>query len=232
MAEGIGAGFDRRRIGGFHLDGPQAHAGCIDAVIRGACAGNVDFLDGAELAASGFRCGLGSALTVVDSFFDQVFFDLVGVFIGETYVVDLVGTETAGLVDDLRYHGQVGQFDFQVVAYRIRRDFLAFHVVVRRHIESRSLHVFGRDAHGFQGIGHFIHGQVVLGPGLLGVGIGAGRTDGDIGRIRCDFLLGIARDGDDRWFRASCQGLRGSEYQGRRQHGCDDQAFQGFIFHR
>ena len=98
MAEGIGAGFDRRRIGGFHLDGPQAHAGCIDAVIRGACAGNVDFLDGAELAASGFRCGLGSALTVVDSFFDQVFFDLVGVFIGETYVVDLVGTETAALL--------------------------------------------------------------------------------------------------------------------------------------
>ena len=130
LAEGVGTGFDRCRVG-FHLvDGPQAHGSAVDAAVRRARTGNVDFLDGTELAASGFSCGLGSALTVVDGFFDQVFLDLVGVFIGKTDVVDLVGTEAAGLVD-LRYHGQVGQFDFQAVGHRIRRDFLALHVIVR-----------------------------------------------------------------------------------------------------
>lgn len=47
-------------------------------------------------------------------------------FIGKTDVVDLVGTEAAGLVDDLRYHSEVGQFDFQAVGHRIRRDFWPF----------------------------------------------------------------------------------------------------------
>ena len=98
MAEGVGTGFDRCRVG-FHLvDGPQTHGSAVDAAVRRARTGNVDFLDGTELAASGFSCGLGSALTVVDGFFDQVFLDLVGVFIGKTDVVDLVGTEAAALL--------------------------------------------------------------------------------------------------------------------------------------
>ena len=87
LAEGVGAGFDWCRVG-FHLvDGPQAHGSAVDAAVRRARTGNVDFLDGTELAASGFSCGLGSALTVVDGFFDQVFLDLVGVFIGKTDVL-------------------------------------------------------------------------------------------------------------------------------------------------
>lgn len=55
----LGTGFDRCRVG-FHLvDGPQTHGGAVDAAVRSARTGNVDFLDGTELVASGFRYGLG-----------------------------------------------------------------------------------------------------------------------------------------------------------------------------
>ena len=146
-------------------------------------------------------------------------------FVGETNVIDLVGTEAAGFADDLRNQAEIADFDGQAVGYRIGRDFGAFYVIVRRHVEAGGLQVVCRDAHRFDGIGDVVHDLIVLDTSLLGVGISAGCTDGNICRVRSDFLLGIAGDGDDGRLGAFSESLRGSNKERGCEHSGHDEAF-------
>lgn len=76
-------------------------------------------------AGGGSGC-LSGTLAIVDSFFNEVVLNLIGMFVGETNVIDLVGTEAAGFADDLRNQAEIADFDGQAVGYRIGGDLRAF----------------------------------------------------------------------------------------------------------
>lgn len=129
LAQGVGTGFDRRSFSVFHLSGQHSYV-AVSAAVGRAASGNIDFLYGTELVAGGSGCSLSGTLTVVDGFFNQIVFDLIGMFVGETNVIDLVGTEAAGFADDLRNQAEIADFDGQAVGYRIGGDLRAFYVIV------------------------------------------------------------------------------------------------------